>query len=80
MTDEQFEVLQEMLSAMYIQITRMYDMMAIIGDKLGADVIRLTQQHEAGILLAPDPWISGDENDSSQVDPVRHGDADNVEP
>lgn len=63
MDNEQYETLREILSAIYIQLARTYDMLAIIGDKLGADVIGLHQEHENGRILAPDPWINDETDD-----------------
>lgn len=57
MTDEQFETMHEMLSALYVQISRSYDMLVIIGDKLGADTVRLSKEHEQGRLVGPAPYL-----------------------
>ena len=58
MNDEQFDTIREILSMLYIQVSRQYDMLSIIADKLGADAVGLTQEHEQGKLLSPDPWLS----------------------
>ena len=63
MTDEQFETLQELLSVIYIQIARQYDMLAIIGEKLGADTVGLSKEHENGLVLGPDPWMKEETSD-----------------
>lgn len=70
MSDEKLEnekaILQdirEALGAIYIQSARNYDMLSIIADKLGADATKLTELHESGILLAPAPSFSVDENE-----------------
>jgi hypothetical protein len=47
----------ELLGAIYIQTARMYDMLSIIADKLGADAVGLTKMHEEGKVLAPEPSI-----------------------
>ena len=73
MDNEQYETLREILSAIYIQISRTYDMLAIIGDKLGADVIALSQEHANGRILAPDPWM----NDETDYIPDSRPDSDN---
>ena len=49
-------------------------MLSLIGDKLGADTIKLSKEHENGQLLAPDPWIrteneQDDDADSSTLQP-----------
>lgn len=72
--EEQYQTILEMLSGIYIQISRSYDMLSLIGDKLGADTIKLSKEHENGQLLAPDPWIRTD--DEQDDDP----DSDNVQP
>lgn len=63
MNDEQFQILEELLSVIYIQLARNYDLLAIIGDKLGADVLSLSKEHENGRILAPDPWMINDSDD-----------------
>jgi hypothetical protein len=64
--EEQYQTILEILSGIYIQISRSYDMLALIGDKLGADTIKLSKEHEQGQLLAPDPWIRN--NDEQEND------------
>lgn len=64
MNEEQFDILQELLSIIYIQLARNYDMLSIIGDKLGADVIALSKEHSNGRLLAPDPWMAPNDDTS----------------
>ena len=61
MSEEEKEILEnirETLGAIYIQTARNYDMLSIIADKLGADATKLTELHESGILLAPAPSFS----------------------
>jgi hypothetical protein len=55
--------IREALGAIYIQSARNYDMLSIIADKLGADATKLTELHESGILLAPAPSFSVDDNE-----------------
>lgn len=62
MTDEQFEILQELTSANYIQLCRIYDALLIVGDKLGADTIALKEMHTEGKTFAPYPSLVDDEN------------------
>ena len=64
MTDDQFETLHELLSAIYVQTARIYDVLAIIGDKLGADVLALSQEHEQGKLLGPPPLFTDEEEEN----------------
>lgn len=47
--------MRELLGAMYIQNQRIYDMLSITADKLGADAVRLSKLHEQGEVLAPEP-------------------------
>lgn len=68
MTPEQDNLIIEMLSGIYIQQMRLYDVMCVIGDKLGADVIGLKNLHEQGYILAPDPALRLDDTDEN-VDP-----------
>ena len=57
MNEELEQVIQELLGAIYIQTIRIYDMLSIIADKLGADAVGLTKMHEEGKVLAPEPSI-----------------------
>jgi hypothetical protein len=68
MNDEQFSIITEILGGLYIQSLRNYDMMCIIADKLGADVIKLKNLHEQGYVLAPDPALRLDETDEKPSD------------
>ena len=49
------EQMLELLGAIYIQSMRNYDMLSIMADKLGADAKGLSNLHEQGQVLAPDP-------------------------
>jgi hypothetical protein len=68
MNDEQFEIFHELLSAIYVQTARLYDLVAIIGDKLGADVVSLSQEHEQGRLLGPPPLLNDEEPPNENMD------------
>lgn len=68
MTPEQIEALFEIMGGLYIQSLRNYDVMCIIADKLGADVIALKNLHEQGFVLAPDPALRLDETDEKPSD------------
>ena len=57
MNEDKTNDIIELLGAIYIQTARMYDMLSIIADKLGADAVGLTKMHEEGKLLAPEPSI-----------------------
>ena len=63
MNNEQLDALIEMLGGIYIQQLRLYDVMCVIGDKLGADMIALKNLHEQGYILGPDPALRLDETD-----------------
>lgn len=57
---EEFDatILHELLSAIYIQISRSYDVLLLIGQALGAPHLdALVQEHEQGRLLTADPWL-----------------------
>jgi len=58
----------EVLGGIYIQQLRNYDVMCIIADKLGADVVALKNLHEQGFVLAPDPALRLDETDEKPSD------------
>jgi len=68
MTPEQLEPIVDILSGLYIQSLRNYDVMCLIADKLGADVIALKNLHEQGFVLAPDPALRLDETDETPSD------------
>jgi hypothetical protein len=68
MNDEQYAVITEILGGLYIQSLRMYDLLCIIGDKLGADVTQLSKLHEEGYTLGPDPTLRLDETDEKPSD------------
>jgi hypothetical protein len=55
--------IREALGAIYIQAARNYDMLSIIADKLGADATKLTELHASGILLAPAPSFSVEDDE-----------------
>lgn len=49
------ENVRELSGAMFIQSQRNYDMLALIGEKLGADVDSMLFKHQNGEILAPPP-------------------------
>lgn len=64
--DNEEQIIQ-LLSGMYIQSLRNYDLLALIADKLGADVITITKMHQEGQILCPDPALVLDENDEDST-------------
>jgi hypothetical protein len=68
MNEKQYEFLTEILTGLYIQSLRNYDIMCLIADKLGANVIELKDLHEQGYVLAPDPALRLDETDEKPSD------------
>jgi|GEM_PF-2114105 len=52
---EILENLRELSGAMFIQSQRNYDMLALIAEKLGADVDSMLFKHQQGQVLAPPP-------------------------
>lgn len=63
MTDEQFEILQELLSGIYVQTARVYDVLMITLDKHGGDAIALSDEHAKGHILGPAPLLIDEETD-----------------
>jgi hypothetical protein len=63
-----WENMRELLGAIFIQNQRMYDMMSIIADKLGADAKGLFALHESGQILAPAPSFIFEEDENSKAD------------
>lgn len=62
MTDDQFEIVQELLSAIYIQLARNYDLLCIIANDQDK-VIELHQRHKEGKVFAPAPSLILDEDE-----------------
>lgn len=62
MTDEQFEVIQELLSAIYIQLARNYDMLCISTSNQ-EKMLEMYNRHKEGRVFAPPPSLLLDEND-----------------
>lgn len=59
------ENVRELSGAMFIQSQRNYDMLALIGEKLGADVDSMLFKHQQGQVLAPPPsFIFENEEDT----------------
>jgi 4-hydroxy-3-methylbut-2-enyl diphosphate reductase IspH len=65
MSEEQFQIMQELMSAQYIQLCRLYDVMLIIGDKLGANTVDLKEMHEQGRTFSPYPSLIDDSEDEN---------------
>jgi hypothetical protein len=61
MTDDQFEILQELLSGIYVQLARTYDVLMVTLDKLGGDAVSLSKEHEQGHILGPSPLLVEEE-------------------
>lgn len=61
MTNEQFEIIQELLSAIYIQEARNYDMLCIIANDQ-EKVIELHNRHREGRVFAPPPSLVMEED------------------
>jgi hypothetical protein len=62
MTDEQFEIIQELLSAIYIQLARNYDLLCIVA-KDQDRVVELHNRHKEGKVFSPPPVLIMDENE-----------------
>ena len=59
------EALYELLGGMYIQLLRVYDLLALIasGDSNNTKVDQLISLHESGKVLSPDPALVLDEDE-----------------
>ena len=62
MTDEQFEIIQELLSAIYIQLARNYDMLCISTSNQ-EKMLEMYDRHKEGRVFAPPPSLLLDEED-----------------
>jgi hypothetical protein len=57
--------IQDLLTAIYIQQSRAYDvLLAILGGQDKSLAASIIEQHEAGQLLSPPPALIGDEDES----------------
>jgi hypothetical protein len=63
MTDEQFDQLMQLNSAMYIQLCRIYDLMLVSGDKQGVDTIAIKEMHTLGKTFSPYPVLVEDDEE-----------------
>jgi hypothetical protein len=63
MTDEQFDIVQELLSAIYIQLARNYDMLCmIVPDQ--EKMLDMHNRHKEGKVFSPPPaLVFEDENE-----------------
>lgn len=62
MTDEQFEIVQELLSAIYIQLARNYDMLCISTSNQ-EKMLEMYNRHKEGRVFAPPPSLIMDEDE-----------------
>ena len=60
--NDQFSILQELLSAIYIQLARNYDLLCLIA-KDDDKVLELHQRHTEGKVFAPPPNLLIEEED-----------------
>jgi hypothetical protein len=62
MTDEQFDIIQELLSVVYIQLARNYDMLCmIVPDQ--EKMLEMYNRHKEGKVFAPAPALIMDEDE-----------------
>jgi len=62
MKDEQFDVIQELLSVIYIQLARNYDMLCmIVPDQ--EKMLEMYNRHKEGHVFSPAPALIMDENE-----------------
>jgi len=57
------ENIRELAGALFIQSQRNYDMMALMAEKLGADVDSMLFKHQNGEVLAPPPSFVFEESE-----------------
>lgn len=62
MTDEQFEIVQELLSAIYIQLARNYDILCISTSNQ-EKMLEMYNRHKEGRVFAPPPSLLMDEDE-----------------
>jgi hypothetical protein len=59
------EDLEDLLLALYVQLSRVYDMLVIIADGVGKgeEALEIRDLHADGKILTPPPYLSPDEGD-----------------
>ena len=62
MTDEQFDIIQELLSAIYIQLARNYDMLCI-STANQEKMLEMYNRHKEGRVFAPAPSLVFEEDE-----------------
>ena len=55
------ETMLQLTSAQYIQMTRIYDYLCVIADKLGIDALAIKEIHENGGTFSPAPYLKEEE-------------------
>ena len=65
---EILENIRELSGAMFIQSQRNYDMLALMAEKLGADVDSMLFKHQQGQVLAPPPSFVFEDEQNSDID------------
>lgn len=66
---EDIDILKELMGGMYIQLLRIYDILALIAKytpDMDSKIDELIKLHESGKVLAPDPALILDESDESE--------------
>lgn len=61
MTEEQFDIVQELLSAIYIQLARNYDMLCMIVPNQ-EKMLDMHNRHKEGKVFAPAPTLIFEED------------------
>ena len=68
MEPEQETIMLEIMGGMYIQMLRIYDLLAVIGKhtpNADSDISKVIELHESGKVLAPDPALIMDEDEQN---------------
>jgi len=60
--------IRELSGAIFIQTQRNYDMLALMAEKLGADVDSMLFKHQQGQVLAPPPSFVFEDEQNSDTD------------
>lgn len=66
MNEDNDNILYQMLSAIYISQVRIYDLLLVIGDKLGADTMSVKELHELGKTFSPEPYLEDESEDDEE--------------
>ena len=67
MSEPEVEPDVDLLAMLYVQTSRILDVMYLIAGEKGIDIDALVELHKSGGLMAPDPWLNISETPETDV-------------